>query len=220
MNLTNSLKRFLILLPGISFFYIAFSQENYLPGYIINSSNDTVKGYIDYRNWGENPSVIRFKIKTDSKVDNYTPLDIKAFHVKDEIYISAIVEKETSPTKINELNLNPKLHLQTDTVFLQTLFGGDKSLYYYKTAEGKDNFYIKNDSVYDLLIFKKYLKNQEDKLLVTLDKKYIGQLSVYLSDCPNIRKKLMNTTYSLNSLERLFKFYYGRTGGTGRPWRS
>ena len=211
MHLTSSLKRVLFLLSGVFFFNIAFSQENYLPGYIINSENDTLHGYIDYRNWGSNPFIINFKEKADSKVQDLTPLDIKGFHVLDEFYVSAIVENEISSIKIKDLNQNSSLKLKTDTVFLQTLFNGDKSLYYYKTTDGKDNFYIKIDSTYDLLIYKKYLTNKEGNLLVTSDKKYIGQLSVYLNDCPNIRKKLINTSYTLNSLEKLFKFYYEST---------
>ena len=207
MNYTNYLRKLLFLLLGITFFHISYSQENYLPGYIINSRNDTLHGYIDYRNWGENPTVIHFKEKADGKVNRYTTLDIKGFYVQDEMYISAIVEKETSPIKINQLNQNPALNLKTDTIFLQTLFDGAKSLYYYRTANGKDNFYIKLDSVFELLIFKRYLKNQNDKISITENKKYIGQLSVYLSDCPNIRTKLKNTTYNLKSLEKLFQYY-------------
>ena len=38
-----------------------YSQENYQPGYIIDNNGKKIEGYIDYRNWNNNPDFIKFK---------------------------------------------------------------------------------------------------------------------------------------------------------------
>ncbi len=55
------MKKILFLLFCILVYSNVFSQKNYLPGYIINNEKDTIKGYINYRNWNINPKKISFR---------------------------------------------------------------------------------------------------------------------------------------------------------------
>jgi len=193
---------------GILGMQFCFSQENFLPGYIVTLKGDSTHGFVDYRNWERNPGKITFLDKIDGEKINYSPFDIKLFRVLDEIYVSAIVETEVSPVKISMLRFNPELQIVADTVFLQTMIQGIKSLYYYKDSDGKDNFYIKQNEEFVLLAYKKYLKIYEGTSVVLDNKRYIGQLTVYLKDCPTIKSKLNNTNYNKNSLEKLLLSYY------------
>jgi len=85
-----------------------------------------------------------------------------------------------------------------DTVFLQTMIQGIKSLYHYKDSDGKDNLYIKQNECFDLLVYKKYLKIYEGASVVLENKKYTGQLTVYLQDCQQILSKIYSTAYQKN----------------------
>jgi hypothetical protein len=76
---------------------------------------------------------------------------------------------------------------------------------------GKSQFYIRNDSAFELLIYKKYLKLDNGLYSTAENKKYIGQLSYYFRDCPDVRAKFKNVTYEKESLEKLFNFYYACT---------
>ena len=196
---------FLLLL----FVNITFSQENFLPGYIIKTNGDTLKGFIDYRNWGTNPGIIKFK--QEKITSEFTPFDIIEFGVHDEIYVSGTVELETSPFRTNELDDNPKINTKIKTVFLQSLIIGKKSLYYHKVSFGKEDYYIKNDTTFELLVYKRYLTTFDGKTGIKENKRYQRQLLLYLIDCPQIQVKLENTSYSLNSLINLFKYYYDCT---------
>jgi len=188
--------------------YTSFSQKNYLPGYLISSNGDTMTGYIDYRNWERNPGIVFFKKSLNEDKQGYSPVDIKEFGVLDEMYISAVVETELSSDKTNDLNYDAELNIVKETGFLQALVKGDKSLYLLRSQLGKEQYYIGQDSSYDLLVYKKYLKDQDEKSVIVENKKYIGQLTLYLKDCPTIRQKLTNTKYQQNSLESIFLFYY------------
>ena len=198
---------------GFLLFQLSFSQGNYLSGYVIDLEKDTIKGFIDYKNWNANPDKINFKIRRDTTSILYSTSSIVEFGVKDEMYISAIVNTETSPTQSNILQENSVLNFKLDTVFLQTLYKGSKDLYYYKSEKGKDNFYIKDGQNLELLIYKKYALLKYDErgrttYVVKENKKYKGQLAHYLSDCSSIQSKLLNTGYSQVSLEEIFKYYY------------
>jgi hypothetical protein len=201
-------KRIALIFFVVFIFQPSFCQENYLPGYIIRLSGDTLLGSVDYRNWEKNPNKILFKTRGDESVINYTPIDIKGFGVLDEIYESAIVETEVSPFKTEDLQHDYELMIRIDTTFLQTMIRGTKCLYYYKNKSGQEQFYIRKDSSYELLIHKKYLKEQEGQTIIAENKKYIGQLTIYLNDCPSLQKKLNALVYQKNSLENLFLFYY------------
>ncbi|MBZ0242366.1 MAG: PorT family protein, partial [Bacteroidales bacterium] len=49
---------------------------------------------------------------------------------------------------------------------------------------------------------------REDRTLILENKKYVGQLILYLSDCPTINSKLESASYNKSSLIKAFKHYY------------
>lgn len=58
---------------------------------------DTVRGFVEHRNWDRNPSKIFFKSDLTSAVKVCSPLEIRSFFVKDEVYESAIIDVDKSP---------------------------------------------------------------------------------------------------------------------------
>ena len=87
-----------------------------------------------------------------------------------------------------------------DTSFLEAIIQGEKSLYSHVNYIGDDQFYIKLDGKYDLLVYKKYLGVQDGKHRAMENRKYLGQLTLYLMGCPEIQIKLKDISYSKNSL--------------------
>jgi len=139
MKTKKLINRIAMTIIGICIFQTSFCQENYLPGYIINLTGDTLHGFIDYRNWNENPNKIIFKKTLTDNLIKYTPIDIKEFRVHNETYESAIIKVEVSPDKISELQTTDELVFKTDTTFLQALIKGPKCLYYSLNPQEKKN---------------------------------------------------------------------------------
>jgi hypothetical protein len=208
MKTKNFVKRLIVTLFVLFIFQTSFCQENYLPGYIITLKGDTLHGFIDYRNWDRNPDKISFKEKLSDNKLNYSPSIIKGFGVLDEVYESAIVETEISSDQTNNLQYNNELQINVDTTFLQAMIKGEKSLYYYKNKFGRDQFYIKKGSSYELLVYKKYLKDQEGQTTIRENKRYLGQLTIYFQDSPAMKSKINTTGYEKKSMENLFLSYY------------
>lgn len=212
MQSTMTIKKLALVFTGIILFLTAYSQEKYLPGYVINLKGDTTIGLIDYRNWKVNPSRINFREKIDNNQIVYKPSDISEFKVKDEIYVSAVVDIETSLIKDEQLSNDPAIHLKKDTVFLQTIIKGSKSLYYYYNYD-RDFFYIKSEADFQLLKYKRYLKEAGGQSSVVQNKAYLGQLAVYLSGCPDVESKLNTTDYIERDINSLFSSYFKCTNG-------
>lgn len=190
----------------LSFSLIA--QYDYQPGYIVQLNGDTVQGFINYRNWGNNPDKIEFRQSDKGPVSIYRPLSIREFGVAGEIYLSAIIETETSPTALNNLDVSPKLNIVTDTAFITALIRGPKSLYSFRSYSVKDNFYIEENGSYTLLHHKKYLGKVGNKTVVAENKRYIGQLKLYLTGCAEMDSRALKLEYEGQTLTRYFNAYY------------
>ena len=204
--LTNKLLSVFVLILISS---TVFSQKKFINGFIINQSGDTIHGFINYLNWSKNPDIINFRYTIDGEIKKFTPLDIKAFGVLNEIYKSAIVKVDNS--SIKTISETPVFEFRTDTIFLQTLIQDTKSLFLYKDKNDQENFYIFSNNSFELLEFKNYIKKDAmGHMFLIANKRYVGQLKYYLNDCPEIDTKLKNIEYTQQKIQALFIHYYSQ----------
>jgi len=188
-----------------------YGQKNFDRGYVINLQGDTLNGYINYKDWTAAPKQIVFRESLSGADIVYTALSIRSFLVDEKFYAGAIVQADRTPVRISELSYSPEYNFVADTVFLEGLMVGEKSLFYYRDKDGLDHFYIQKDGDYILLLFKKYLKDspaQNINRAVVTDNAYISQLINYLDQCPDFHARITKTNYTLNSMADLFKGYY------------
>jgi hypothetical protein len=218
----SSLKFLLALFWSLSTLINIYSQENFQPAYIVNLNNDTIKGLIDIRNWSKTPKTIRFKVTSDANIELYKPIQIRSFGVSKEVYQTAVVTIEISPYRESELTYSDQPENITDTVFLQVLIQGNKSLCCLIDENLKEHFIIFQDSIYKTLFFKKYLKNiapnkqsgdysqvqGESGTFIQTINLYRTQLFQYFQDCPSVHNLIPKTKYSRSDLVGLFKKYY------------
>lgn len=195
------------------------AQDNLKRGYIIRPAGEIVHGFIDVADWGMNPSRVLFKTYPADTGTYYDPYDIKEFGMNQEVWQGGFVDVELSSRDPRSLSTSPELYLEKDLVFLQMVIKGPKPLYVYSKAVN-EQFYIKNGNDFELLIYKKYLKDVAKpegfgtNTAVIENKKYQGQLIVYFDDCPQIKNKISRTSYKQDELENLF-YEYAKCTNTG-----
>ena len=209
MKTTKILKSLSILILTTFLSLNAYSQQNFIKGHVVTLNGDTLHGLIDYRNWDKNPDKIVFVREGKTTPEQYSPLDIKSFKANDEIYVSAVVKSDISSRNISNLGNETNLKTEVDTTFLQIIIQGDKSLYYYKNRLGIENFYIKQNGKYDLLVYSIYKSSKEDK--VRVNRRYIGQLTLYFNNAPSVQQQLQQADYTRTSLKNLFLTYYNQS---------
>ena len=208
------ISRVLMYLLIFLFFHLVHAQKNFLPGEVVTLEGEVIPGLIDYRNWATNPDRVVFRQQDNNDITTYAPLDIRSFTVKDERYRSAVIEKEISPDKIGDLEYENELRIVSDTVFLQTVILGSKSLFHLSDKNGRNYFYIEDGGSISLLVYKRYRFSRDNEDIIKTNNQYLGQLSYYLQDCPAIRPRLNGVEYQKSDLERFFEHYYECIGET------
>lgn len=162
------------------------AQSDYKTGYIV-MNQDTISGFIEFRNWKFNPGSIRFKKMKFIEYITYSSDDIEEFAVNRKKYVSR---------SINESNGG----IVGGSVFLEVIYQGTKSLYSYRVESGEDRFYIVKDNKVE------WLRNPKRSGMN--NKAYIKQLSEYLGNCSTMSTKIANSEYTLKSIASLFDEYY------------
>lgn len=213
-----NLSKLLATLTFILFIETLVGQENYMPGYLVYPTGDTVTGFIDFQNWGHNPKVVSFRHETGEQ-KTIKPLDVRSFFVNGELFYGSVIQKEMSSVNLQKLERDPNLKLENDTVFLRQMFGGSKPLYYNILSNDNMQFHIQGDTSVDLLVYKQYLRLENrvgggKREVIFENNRYKGQLTLYLADCPAILSQINRMQYSSQSLKKLFNIYYKCIGET------
>jgi hypothetical protein len=191
-----------------------YAQSNYQRGYVVDLKGDTVRGFIEYERWDRNPRRISFKPTLGSTGQIYYPTDIRSFFVGGEIYEGGVVDVDTSPVKLRDLDQSPLPSYVKDSVFLQSLVVGEKSLLFLKDQTGKIHFFIKENGGYPPLLYKQYAGRTETSSKVVVENTgFKGMLALYLNSCSDIQQKLKNIGYTQAALTKLFSYYYECTKG-------
>ncbi len=123
---------------------LSAAQSNYKPGAVVNSKGDTVRGFIDLREWSSNPEAISFKAApSDAQPQNFTASDINFFSITDIVtYHSFTCSISTDDVNTQNLNTYRDTGFKTATVFLKVLQKGKNAALYSYTDRLKTRYYI------------------------------------------------------------------------------
>lgn len=195
------------------------AQKNYAEGYVLTVQGDTVKGFIDDKNWSKNPKAIRFKRDINSaQLVEYRPVQLQSFYIKpsNDYYISYIGKVDHSPIAIGKLievsadsDFLEKDHTMIDSVFVNVLSTGAVSLYFYKDRDLKDHFFFqKGKGPISELIFQKYVRRLDNGQEYTREvRQYRGQLKEIMNDCDKPDGTIAKATYTKQSLSGIVNDY-------------
>ncbi|HTI61230.1 hypothetical protein [Mucilaginibacter sp.] len=174
------------------------AQSNYKPGYVVNTQGDTLKGFINYKEWSKNPEQFSFKSSLDdAEAKEFDITNAKAFAVDSfEYYERHIVKISMDSLDMNAANNHP-----TDTlpknVFLRIISKGQHLALYRYTDRLKRRFYISetnNSQEPEELGFHARFDRQELTAMVYI-RRYRTQL-LYLSQKYRPGNSLLRNTIS------------------------
>jgi len=190
-----SVSRFFILLfltgiPG------AYAQTNYIKGYYITNSQDTIRGYIEYLSEKKNFRVCSFKNELDGRVQKFYPEDIKGFVIGDvEVY-------ETHSYR----------HRKGEQLygFFKVMMRGKLSLLRYQSR------FFAMDSVGQVHEVSK--RKELEGIKIRVDYAGMGMLRVLMKDCPEISGSYLEHQYkTATNFMEIFQKYYTCMGSPVAP---
>ena len=182
------------------------AQKSFEPGYLLISPTDTVKGFIDYRNWSNNPETISFKTSEQEQAKTYGFADLAGFYVHGENYVKAEVDVDISPSSVDELSHSPSPQIKKMIAFLLIVNRGSKSLYYLRTKNSKVHLYISDQpGSYQLLINYRYLSGTNQ---IVSASQYKDQLKKFFSNCEGLIPDRITFSLSTNAISKIFDRFY------------
>ncbi|HTD41167.1 MAG TPA: hypothetical protein VK671_11140 [Mucilaginibacter sp.] len=137
-------KLYKVLLAAILLPVLSYAQSNYKPGYVVDLKGDTLKGFIDYREWGSNPDVIDFKTAvTDKESKRFSPSDINYFNIAGldsyQRYVGLISMDATDKDHLGSFRDST---YKNAVVFIRILQKGKNLSLYSYTDDIKVRFYV------------------------------------------------------------------------------
>lgn len=184
-----------ILLGLLSLSSVAFGQVDFRPGFIITLENDSIHGFISYKENGQNEPVCYFKPALEGKITPYSPNAIQGFRFQEDKYMASMQLPLTKDSL-------------SEPVFAEILVKGKMQLIKHNLA-----FYAAKDG-------KLYKLEQEEvptylngKRAVKIKKPYLGILSYLMqADCATLRSQITKTNLNEKHLVKLFEAYNGCVG--------
>ncbi|MBN1185567.1 MAG: hypothetical protein JXB49_24990 [Bacteroidales bacterium] len=189
-----------------------YAQSNYREGCVVDNQGDTLKGYIDDREWVKNPEKIAFKPSLESKdevvcdVSNSTYFRIKG----EDAYQRFTLPVSMDRIELPNLSRGPDTSKIIKTVFLKFLVAGsDVNLYSYSDNLKTRYFYWeKSANVPVELGYKVYYRAAENDFskVMTL-KSYLNQLTYlankYGYDSKELKTEIEGAQYLVKDIARI-----------------
>jgi len=185
-----------------------YGQDNFVKSFVIKDNNDTVRGFINQKEWLSNPGSIEFKSDlTDQSSENFTPNDIKYFKIQDsQEYQRFKVSISMGTIDAEKATKDPEV-VKEETVFLELLTKGEFLTLYRYADDIKSRLYILGDTLTrpDELVYK--VKRYGDQNKVMMFKAYQNQLvnvatkAGKLTD--KLKREITNASYNSESIMKI-----------------
>lgn len=148
------------------------AQTDFRPGYIIQTTGDTIFGQIDYRGDLTMGRLCKFMEK-NSLITEFSPGDIVAFRFVDSKYF---VSREIGNKK----------------AFLEYLIKGKVNIYYLRDEDG-DHYYIdKEDAKLVEIPYEEGIREVNNKRIYYESTKHTGFLQYYMKDAPELLSRIQS----------------------------
>jgi hypothetical protein len=201
--------RIIFLVLFIHFNQSLVAQKNFVKASILLVSGDTLIGFVNNKEWRQNPSSIDFKTNLESSSITYSATKIKALLLNEGKiqYITSCIRIDKTPIDAQQISKIDERLIIEESTFLRVLIQGQLSLFYY--YDFKPHYFIRkgNEDLLEIVIqLNLVTNNQGNESIKTFDK-YKLQLSAAMSDCVSLKEKIAKTTFNEKSLKALVLEY-------------
>ena len=194
----------LFLLPASLFLN---AQFNYKEGNVITNNGNTIKGFINYKEWHKNPDRILFRTapdKADARV--FAADSIAGFNIPGyESYARFIVQVSMDEIMFGSLKEVMDTSTETKAVFLKEILKGDRINLYEYTDEIKVRYYIldKRQTTPYELVYRKLLKDNREITQELYKQQLTTLASGYAVFNTSVEDRILKATYSGKDIKNI-----------------
>jgi hypothetical protein len=200
------MKKLYVLVAWLACTSLSFAQGKYEKADLILSSGDTLKGYIQNKDWKVSPKTINFKKQLSDGSRRYDVSQIRSFYLHDskELFEAATVAVDKSVSEDRNVNTDA---IVAESALIKVLLKGEVSLYQYYDV--RNHFFIQQgDEKMKELIIEKRTTNNNGVTGIQINEKFKYTLSAVFDDCPSLNREIQNSRLTTKSLMSLFQNYY------------
>jgi hypothetical protein len=182
----------LLLLVSAKGFSQDGAQWDWQPGFYIQLNGDTIHGFIDSRSSFYNQRFCCFRLNDQTKLQELNPSQILGFKIDGgRSYLSKMM----------------KIQNQEVPTFLEVLFSGECSIYYY-LGENSRYFAEKQGQFLELTNTREEVKT-DNGTFIRDKNEFVGTLSILLQD-GHMQSEIQKCRLERESLIKIAKMYHGR----------
>ncbi len=188
-----------ILLLTLSCFFAAsvFAQTDFLPGYVVKSSGDTIRGLIYMGSSKENSQKCIFKLNKKAKSTAYRPDDIQSYHYDNSLFYFS------RPIKVEG---------EIKRVFLEWAVKGKLDLFLYVDPKKAMRYFVdKGDGGFvELVNTTRQVTDSAGGRFLRENKEYAATLAIMLQDCPTIIPEIYSSKFEAKDLIKVSADYHNK----------
>lgn len=191
---------------------IAKAQQNEIPATLITVHNDTLKVWVNFKEFTGNLHSISVKRDSlDKKSENWPASAVRSLAgVHGPYYIGAAVLIDRTPAdmEVSERLDSSNLTLVEDTILLKAVLISGKINLLSLIDRNKSHFFVqKPGGPITELFDRKYRLRKDDIVVESEDKPYLHQLEELMADCPDVANNVLDVTYTVDALKKIAKAY-------------
>lgn len=155
------------------------AQVNFVDGFILKSQFDTLKGFINDKNYKKNALFCDFRKTKSDETSRYFPSDIYGYRINNgKFYISKKVNTRGRDT----------------VLFLEYLIDGEMDFYFRQDERNQNHFYVSKDStqIYELR-YSKEMMQIENRTFEKESREFVGVLKFLTQDYPEFAAEIEST---------------------------
>jgi hypothetical protein len=195
-----------------------FAQTNYKKATVILLNQQSLNGFIDYKEWDANPSSISFK--DNDGVRTLTTQNVASFNIDTFENFERFVFKPKSSGKLKDIadiRWGKEYKGTPDTVFLKLITSGAMLNLYSFVGKYSTRYFIKYNKTKEIteLYYDEFYGEQGEQIIET-STRFRGQLSIFAHDSlahnqKKVMNRLQNLDYSSTNLSQVVDLLNGAT---------
>ncbi|RSK45736.1 porin family protein [Hymenobacter perfusus] len=171
------------------------AQTNFVPGYVVTLSGDTLRGEVDYRGAQRSARQARFRTAAGAEVTEYTPAQIRGYGFpRVRLYESHKIITDTAS--------------QRQQYFLEILAAGKASVYSFRDGADKERYYLGVAAEPVVELVQRTVRVQQDNQFVSEEQFiYRNTLATAFQDCPAVQRYILRLPLRAQALADLVTRY-------------
>jgi len=207
-------KNKLLFTTKISLFFIFLSlqsilqaQSSFSKGFVVTVEQDTLRGYINDKDWDFHPKSVNFKVTENGKPTNYTPNDLLVVKTESGKHFETFTV-EINKTQKSDYSYDSKAKMEERTVFMQPIIKGEMNFYFYQSPDLEKHFFIqKGEATLMELLEIQYKEKRNRSEMRVIEKRYLKDLKRLSYDCKVLEGKLKNLKLEMNDISDYVREY-------------